>query len=71
MRFPREKRRYKPHLTLGRARNDHGMAEVSELMNELIDYRVGACGIDQIVVFSSDLTSDGPVYTRMGSAALG
>jgi len=71
MRFPREKRRYKPHLTLGRVRNDRGLEEVLAELNASIDYSFGANLVSEVIIFSSELTPSGPVYTRMGTAELG
>jgi RNA 2',3'-cyclic 3'-phosphodiesterase len=70
MRFPREKRQYQPHVTLGRVRNNHGLDEVRAVLEELSDYNFGPASVDEVIVFSSERTSAGPVYTRMGTAEL-
>jgi 2'-5' RNA ligase len=69
--FPREGRRYTPHLTVGRVRG--GGKEISalgELLGEHGDFQAGESRIDQVTVFASDLTPTGPVYTVLGRAPL-
>jgi 2'-5' RNA ligase len=70
MRFPREKRQYKPHITLGRVRNSHGLEEVCAEIAEAGDYNFGLASVDEVIIFSSERTSNGPIYTRMGTAEL-
>ena len=70
MRFPREKRQYEPHITLGRVRNSRGLEEVGAILHELSDYSFGMASVDEVIIFSSELTKNGPIYTRMGTAEL-
>ncbi len=59
-----ESREYKPHLTLGRVK---GVIDASgiEKLSQCIDYNFGRCYIDKVVLFSSELHRDGPIYTPL------
>jgi 2'-5' RNA ligase len=64
--FPREQREFRPHVTLGRvkyARDGRALRAEAARMAEADFGRVAA---DEVVVYSSRLTPDGPVYTPMG-----
>jgi len=70
--FRKERRRYKPHLTIGRVRRGKiGLAELGNLIRENADYSAGLCTVSEVVVFSSQLEPTGPIYTALGRAALG
>jgi len=61
--FNEEKRKFSPHLTLGRVKSPRGK---KDLINYLIDERERAFGeinIHQVVLFKSDLKPSGAVYT--------
>ena len=67
-----EGRKFKPHLTLGRVRRSGpGVARLAELLAEHASYRAGASVVEEVTVFASELTSEGPVYSVLGQAPLG
>ena len=67
-----EKRKFKAHLTLGRVRRSGpGLVELSRLIREHADFDAGTTAVQQVTIFSSELTSDGPVYTALGRVELG
>jgi 2'-5' RNA ligase len=71
LRYPREVRRFQPHLTLGRVR--HGKRPAADLtarIREQADVELGEIDVDELTVFSSELTPDGPVYTALSHAPL-
>ena len=69
--FPREKRKYHPHLTLGRLRyNRRGGDELREQIEQQKNLEIGTLDVRRLVVFSSDLTPDGPVYTALARCPL-
>jgi 2'-5' RNA ligase len=70
-RFRRESRSFHPHLTLGRLRDGRHAAELARLIQTGNFSRRGVMVIDELVVFSSELTSNGPIYTPMGHAEFG
>lgn len=64
--FAREKRRFKPHLTIGRWRNFDGRPEL--LRNELErwqGYDFGQSWVEEVVFFQSILKAEGAVYSPL------
>lgn len=69
IRFPKEPRRYHPHLTIGRIRGpDSG--NLKELLQESSEFDAATVRIDEVVVFASSLGPGGSTYTVLGRAAL-
>ena len=62
--FPRERREFLPHLTLGRARR-RPVELPDEVPCQEVSFRV-----DRVTVFKSDLRPAGPVYTPLGYGLL-
>ncbi len=70
--FPREGRRFQPHLTIGRLRRGKRAShELSELLNQHDDIEIGQMMVEEVVVFSSTLTPSGPIYESLARAPLG
>ncbi len=70
--FRPERRRFTPHLTLGRVQQgSHGGAALSERLAELTDFDGGMMEVDEVVVYGSELTREGPTYHVLGRASLG
>jgi len=70
--FGRETRKFHPHLTLGRVRHrTPALAVLTKLLKEHAEFNAGRCEIEQVVVFSSQLTRDGPIYEPLAHAPLG
>lgn len=70
--YPREARRFSPHVTLGRAKGQGRQSqELAALLAEHRDYEAGPSEIEELVVFSSELTRQGPQYTALAHAELG
>jgi 2'-5' RNA ligase len=68
--FRGEARRYTPHLTIGRpGRGGPPPALAAELAN-LADFDGGTMAVDEVTVFSSELTRNGPIYEPLGFAPL-
>jgi len=70
MGYKKENRRFNGHLTLGRVKGGTNV----DALRDAID-RVGDVGIEpqyaeQLVVYASELTSEGPIYTVLSRAAL-
>jgi 2'-5' RNA ligase len=71
LRFPKEQRRFHPHITLGRARYGRRDAEgLVDYLHQHADVDGGPIPVEELVIFGSELTSDGPVYTVLGRAPL-
>jgi len=70
--FRSEQRQFKPHLTIGRVRRGGpGLRPLSELLARHAGFEAGMCPVQHVTVFSSELTSDGPLYTVLARAELG
>jgi 2'-5' RNA ligase len=68
--FREEQRRYVPHLTLGRVRDQVGSSELASRLAALGDFEGGATDVSEVVLFSSDLRPDGPVYEALNRSEL-
>ncbi len=65
--FPRDERKYFPHLTLGRARRRPVEVDEGESMRpRAVSFRV-----ERIAVMRSDLQPGGAIYTALGYGMLG
>jgi 2'-5' RNA ligase len=70
--FRKEHRRFQPHLTIGRVRRGGpAVAELGNLVWRYAEFDAGRLGVHEVVVFSSQLQPDGPVYDALGRAPLG
>jgi len=71
LRFPRENRRFTPHVTLGRVRRPGpGLVELTRLLKENEEFEAGQTDVGEVVVYSSELTKQGPVYAAMSRIPL-
>jgi 2'-5' RNA ligase len=62
-----EKRRLKPHLTLGRFRKPRRTnSEELELLSRYGDVTSPVCSLTELVLFKSELKPGGARYTRLG-----
>jgi 2'-5' RNA ligase len=68
--FRGEKRRYTPHITLGRAGRNHPPRELAEELAALADFAAGTMLVDEITIFASLLTREGPEYRALAHASL-
>lgn len=69
--FQREKRPFRPHVTLGRVREPRESGAISKALEELGEIPVGSCQIDVLHLVASELRPQGPVYTTLDSFPLG
>lgn len=70
--FRLESRRYQPHLTLGRVKRLGPDAKVlTELLKKEAYFGAGRTRVDQVIIFSSQLTKSGPIYAPIGTLPLG
>jgi len=69
--FRPERRRYTPHLTIGRVQQgSHGGAPLGEKLAELINFEGGLMEVDEVIVYGSELSREGPTYHVLGRASL-
>jgi 2'-5' RNA ligase len=62
-RFPAEDRPFRPHLTLGRARDDRRWGDVVRALQRYRDVVLGEERVEAVTVMESRLTPEGPVYS--------
>jgi 2'-5' RNA ligase len=69
--YRKEERGYTPHLTLGRAKADRDGFTLAPELAKRNGWDGGSTMIEEVLVFSSVLERDGPVYTVLGRGELG
>lgn len=72
--YPDEPHTFQPHLTLGRTARDVKPADLHKIGEVVQAAKVGLLGhvhADGVVLFQSDLTSSGSIYTPLARVALG
>lgn len=68
--FERERRRFSPHITIGRIRSGRNRDRLVEELSTLSDYVFGGLHVDRIVLKKSVLTPRGPIYTTLAESAV-
>jgi RNA 2',3'-cyclic 3'-phosphodiesterase len=68
--YRKEERGYNPHLTLGRVKGDAEAFKLAAEIPKRGDWEGGRFAVDEVLVFSSEMDRDGPVYTVIGRATL-
>jgi len=61
--FPKEKRSFAPHLTLGRVREGAARKELSSIIDEYGNENIGRVEASRVIFFRSELMPSGPVYS--------
>ena len=70
--FPRERREFKPHLTIGRWREFDGRTDlIRQQLERWKDHDFGPSPASEIIFFQSVLKPDGAIYTPLGTFPLG
>ena len=69
--FRSEKRRFDPHVTIGRVRGNRGLRELQRAVETVADLDLGWVKIDAVTLFESELRRTGAVYTALGRYELG
>ncbi len=70
LRFEKETKGFKPHLTLARIRKPQGLEQlIAHLESFVLEPQV--LTLDRLVLFKSTLTPKGPIYNRLYEAVLG
>ena len=65
-----EERGYTPHLTLGRVKSEADGFAVAPELQKWLAWNGGRVAVDEVLVYSSQMERDGPVYTVIGRAPL-
>ncbi len=66
-----EKRRFSPHITVGRVKSPAGAGRLVQLVRDQADKVFGEVEIEELVFFMSELTGEGPVYTVLARIPFG
>ncbi len=69
--FQPEDRPFHPHLTVGRLRSNRGKDELIRGVERFRGEGFGSFLVERIVLFKSDLTPKGPIYTALREIRLG
>ena len=70
--YPKESRKFSPHLTIGRVRKSSAASVLSltEFFTVQKQKPFGSCGVDEVVIYSSELTRQGPIYDVLATVPL-
>ena len=63
--FPKERRPFNGHLTLGRVKGSIPAKRFQEAFDRCSDFHAGSFLVDELILFKSDLKSTGSEYTRL------
>jgi len=67
-----ERRPFKPHMTLGRFKKGaRPWPHLDDMISEYADLEGRTCSLGKLVLFKSDLTPGGAIYTKLGTWPLG
>lgn len=70
--LPRERRKFVPHLTVGRVRGGGPtQQELAKLVQQEANTGAGRCNVHEVVTIASFLNPEGPTYQVLGRAPLG
>jgi 2'-5' RNA ligase len=68
--YRREERRYTPHITIGRVKSDRPTDKLAQALARQAGWQGGVVPVREVLVLSSELTPQGPIYTVLGRAKL-
>jgi 2'-5' RNA ligase len=70
LRFKKEPRQFKPHLTLGRVKDTSSLENLTSYIQDFTLQEIPVT-FDRLTLFKSTLTPQGPIYDRLHEAMLG
>lgn len=68
--FPKEKRAFKGHLTVGRVKGRVDLVKLAKALEALGEFRTEPFTAQSVVLFQSDLRPNGAVYSRLAEVSL-
>lgn len=68
--FPREERKFNPHITVGRVKTPVGMQKLSASLEKLKHVEAGTFTVDTVSIMKSRVTPSGAVYSAMAEYEL-
>jgi len=69
LKFPKEKRGFSEHLTLGRVRSNKNKNNLIQQLSQA-SFPALRQDIVSVILYQSNLTSQGPIYEKLGEASL-
>ena len=69
--FPREDRPFKAHLTLARIKDPRDINGMSEALKKHSGFKAGEFTCKELILFQSNLTPQGAIYTKLAGFAFG
>ncbi|MGA1874664.1 MAG: RNA 2',3'-cyclic phosphodiesterase [bacterium] len=70
LRFPKEKKRFNAHLTMGRIRSEGKVAALSDILASIPSPVAGLTAVRDIRLMKSELHPSGAIYTELGRISL-
>lgn len=71
LRFPRERREFAAHLTIGRVRGPRGTERLRRLVEAEAETGLGRCVVDEVRLYRSTLAPGGSIYEMLHATKLG
>ena len=68
--YPRERRAFHAHLTVGRVRDSRAVQPLSESLQKQSELSLGTMRVSTVTLFASQLRSSGPIYTALARFVL-
>jgi 2'-5' RNA ligase len=68
--FPRENRPFRAHLTLGRIKDSRAAASIGEALKKHSEFTAGEFRASELILFQSNLTPQGAIYTKLAAMPL-
>ena len=65
-----ERRRFVPHITLGRVRSKKNTSHLRDAIAQFASRHFGLVEVDRVILFESQLTKKGPIYTPVATFEL-
>ncbi len=69
--FEPEKRKFSPHITIGRIKDGRNIRELAQVVREWEPGEFGEVSVDRIILKKSVLTPQRPVYSDVAAVSLG
>jgi 2'-5' RNA ligase len=63
--FPKEERKFKAHITIGRAKDLKDARSLSDVIKNYENEEFGSQTVDRIALMKSDLRKEGPIYSAL------
>jgi 2'-5' RNA ligase len=68
--YRREERQYTPHITLGRVKSDRPTDKLAAALQKYATWQGGVIDVREVLVLSSQLTPQGPIYSVLSRGKL-